>query len=645
MVDQEQAQQVVEQPAASSTTTSEGSTVEEATENTKNMSCGLYFDCPDDIQVCLKNTNAAGYHFIVTCLSHPRLTRNLLKKGAPEIIGRSDRILMGTDWTRLIVGQISSNINVDSEIEHIRMRSKKQLDQELGFAGHLGVSAISINLPQAKNPNLAHMLSNRFVESNAYYQVWVSLPMVHPKNYSRLNEGKEVENTWETWNDLRIYCNYHKRLNLMLELPPADKVPTEGEIDRWMGEPVKALVVPTNIFLINKHKQPVLPKSLQVIIKRFMTIDVQYIIKGKRLNGSYKPYNTYMNYVGRKLHVSSSLNDFSKGCEDFLQNPLQPLSDHLEMFVYEVFEKDQVKYAEYQRAIKAALEDVLESVEVPVIIIVGAGRGPLVQAALNASYLVRRKTKVYAVEKNPFAINTLAHRVKTEWNNYVTLVHEDMRTWEAPDLADILVSELLGSFGDNELSPECLDGAQRCLKKDGVSIPKSYTSFLAPLQNIKIHNEIKATFNLNDKELTKFETPYIVHLVNYYQLAPSQSLFTFEHPNWNEIINNERFKRLSFLTPQNSVLTGFIGFFETVLYKDIMLSINPQTYSKDMVSWFPIIFPLQTPVQVKTGEVIEVSFWRAENAEKVWYEWSLESPVRTNIMNPSGRSYFIKKHL
>jgi len=36
------------------------------------------------------------------------------------------------------------------------------------------------------------------------------------------------------------------------------------------------------------------------------------------------------------------------------------------------------------------------------------------------------------------------------------------------------VSELLGSFGDNELSPECLDGAQRFLKPDGISIPSSY---------------------------------------------------------------------------------------------------------------------------------------------------------------------------
>jgi protein arginine N-methyltransferase 5 len=39
------------------------------------------------------------------------------------------------------------------------------------------------------------------------------------------------------------------------------------------------------------------------------------------------------------------------------------------------------------------------------------------------------------------------------------------------------VSELLGSFGDNELSPECLDGAQRFLKPDGISIPSSYWPF------------------------------------------------------------------------------------------------------------------------------------------------------------------------
>lgn len=76
--------------------------------------------------------------------------------------------------------------------------------------------------------------------------------------------------------------------------------------------------------------------------------------------------------------------------------------------------------------------------------------------------------------------------------------------------ADILVSELLGSFGDNELSPECLDGAQRLLKPDGISIPCSYTSFLAPVTTTKLHDAVKAY-----KDLEHFETPYVVKFHRY----------------------------------------------------------------------------------------------------------------------------------
>lgn len=54
-------------------------------------------------------------------------------------------------------------------------------------------------------------------------------------------------------------------------------------------------------------------------------------------------------------------------------------------------------------------------------------------------------------------------------------------------------SELLGSFGDNELSPECLDGAQRFLHAErGVSIPVAYTSWIAPISSSKLHQEVKA---------------------------------------------------------------------------------------------------------------------------------------------------------
>ena len=72
---------------------------------------------------------------------------------------------------------------------------------------------------------------------------------------------------------------------------------------------------------------------------------------------------------------------------------------------------------------------------------------------------------MYAVEKNPNAFVTLHERKRNEWGDKVELLFGDMRTLNVPEQVDILVSELLGSFGDNELSPECLDGAMRFLKR------------------------------------------------------------------------------------------------------------------------------------------------------------------------------------
>jgi hypothetical protein len=62
-------------------------------------------------------------------------------------------------------------------------------------------------------------------------------------------------------------------------------------------------------------------------------------------------------------------------------------------------------------------------------------------------------------------IERLQERKDNEWGDYVHLLFGDMRTVKVPEQVDILISELLGSFGDNELSPECLDGAVRFLKR------------------------------------------------------------------------------------------------------------------------------------------------------------------------------------
>ena len=65
---------------------------------------------------------------------------------------------------------------------------------------------------------------------------------------------------------------------------------------------------------------------------------------------------------------------------------------------------------------------------------------------------------------------SLQERKALEWGTTVDLVFSDMRSFSPDERADIIVSELLGSFGDNELSPECLDGVMRCLNRKHSSI-------------------------------------------------------------------------------------------------------------------------------------------------------------------------------
>lgn len=205
-----------------------------------------------------------------------------------------------------------------------------------------------------------------------------------------------------------------------------------------------------------------------------MKSKIHVILKGRSLHCGGTSLVPYFQYL-RHLHGvarSEYLSQMTPGeviCEsynDILQAPLQPLMDNLESQIYETFEKDPVKYANYQQAIAKALsamkqrlltmnslsenrmvsgvenvvqvengEEILveKRTALPIIVmVVGAGRGPLVAAALSASFETNISIKVYAVEKNRNAVVTLRNRCRQEsWDN-VEVVAMDMRKWNPP---------------------------------------------------------------------------------------------------------------------------------------------------------------------------------------------------------------------
>ena len=356
-----------------------------------------------------------------------------------------------------------------------------------------------------------------------------------------------------------------------------------------------------------------------------------------------------------------------------------------------------MKYERYEEALYRALCHI-HSHEAQThprieVVVAGAGRGPLVDATLRAWKRLTKKPDMYksekghegprelhilAIEKNQYAMKGLRRRMSKVkrypgldectykhhsdgtldmWDpEVVTLLHKDMRNWNevrehitSSEGAHIVVSELLGSFGDNELSPECLEGVHTILHAEyGVCIPRRYTSYIAPVACSKLWMQARDLFD--GKGL---ETPFVVNMFSFTQLALSKPVFTFTHisPVDNKAQQCDLSTSLFFEdVEQDCIMHGFVGYFDAELYPadprsvddgcfaPVVLSTNPQNRTNQMMSWFPMYFPIEKPVTLGLGQRVEATMWRCSSKQekKVWYEWAVTSPLTSKIHNGSG---------
>ncbi|TIB95209.1 NPL4-domain-containing protein [Wallemia mellicola] len=418
------------------------------------------------------------------------------------------------DECESIIAFASDWLELDSPDEGIRFDSEIALKQEVAYASYLSIHTLI--LPPPRNRKFISDYARSVMaalDSSTYLQISVMIPVSDPTE--RASEDKiDPSSTWEVWDGIRTLCDYSPRLGVALDL--TQPLPPPSAIKRWASEPTRQIIIPANVFVGNAKGYPVLSKPCQEFIKdqikTLPMIILTHTYDKIHSSGGSKAYVQYLRFMEKLSNDrATSVEQFASGYMDWLQAPLQPLLDNLDSTTYEIFEKDPVKYQKYEQATYLALLD-KEPNSLTRIAVVGAGRGPLVQGAINAVDAAGdgRKIHIMAIEKNPNACVTLQSRLD-EWNDSksatVELVYGDMRIIELEDERknDILISELLGSFGDNELSPECLDGAMRLLKPYGVSIPSYYTSYIAPLSSSKLYNEV-----MHMGEAKSAEMPYVV---------------------------------------------------------------------------------------------------------------------------------------
>lgn len=587
----------------------------------KDVRFGFDYTTDTDVHTSMETMREWELTFVSLPVSSLKLKTNSVSDQPSPIMNPE----FSEIWCHCIIAKIADNIDVDSPDDNIRLENEKTLVKDISWTMFLNVYSLMLELPMDGDfSNLTRLLDNQidtYLNTAMSIQFWISIPIVNSKN-----------DPWTKWTKFISSVRNVSKMRLVLEV--GSELPSDEVLDRWLGEPVVSIIIQADVFLRNKKCYPVLPKLHQEFIKKMFNVGCQILISGESVVKQHFNYLAHLYDNTAPLTPYSS--EFVSGFEDYLQTPLQPLKNNLQSYVYETFEQDPVKYYLYERAIFEALKDLSEHSESIVVYVVGAGRGPLVDATLNAAKELGIVVKVFAVEKNKNALPTLYLKNKENWHDRVTIVDGDMRFWKPEQKCDIIVSELLGSFGDNELSPECLDGAQGCLKDNGISIPSSYTSFLGPVQSRKLHAEI--SFIKDNKIKSNFQKPYVVQLNNVYTIAPAKPLFTFAHPNVEDG-DNDRDGVLTFAVSQDCVLHGFAGYFETVLYKNINLSIVPETFSEGMFSWFPVLFPVIDPMALYKGDQLQINFWRCSSKYKVWYEWCVAKPHQSVVHNVNGEMY------
>ena len=604
-------------------------------------------DFPIDI---IKSNEFSNYDYLITPISikDKNLRKNFPNENLEPIFIDDYYSISSSLFKNQIIAKLHENdfISIKDNIDII--------NKDLDYCNHISVKGINIKFNNIKNSEETFILIQTL------------------KDYLKINPDRrinfEVELTIEGLNTYRklisSFEDYYQNIGMSLIIQKQISENFQEILKEIIVFNINYITIPLSSFLVNKNGFPVLSHNHQEICKFLFEFKPDLIIKDDLNIIKYNEEKSIINFGPMKdcyiylTYLFKSHKEFKDRTEDLLtfyydvlQFPLQPLKDNLQSQVYQAFEEDNTKYKYYEKAIFKVIEDLLkDNKNMKLTIgIFGGGRGPIIRSVINAinNHNIEKENYIlFCVEKNLNAFNTLLTLKKNEdiFSN-VKMINADMRKFNPNnynlDKIDICISELLGSFGDNELSPECLINLKQYMSEKGIMIPQEYTSYLRPIYCPSIWSNINSI-----KE--NYNSPYIILFKRaFYPIEKIEKCFEFKHYLNEKSDNFNQSKNISFTFDKDYYITGFAGYFDTILYKDVKLSICPnEEHTDKLISWFPIYFPSYRQIQVKKNDTLTINISRINDGKKVWYEWNFDNNndllgYNSIIHNLNGEGYSI----
>ncbi|MCD6170695.1 MAG: 50S ribosomal protein L11 methyltransferase [Candidatus Latescibacteria bacterium] len=271
-----------------------------------------------------------------------------------------------------------------------------------------------------------------------------------------------------------------------------------------------------------------------------------------------------------------------------------------------------------------------------IVVDLGAGTCILAFWALQAG-----AQKVFAVEQTSILRTARQIARQNHLDGRICFIRGDSRDVQLPEQADLMVCEMLGSFGiEEDILPLSFDARRRFLKRGARLIPQVLTLFIVPVEAPETYDSISFWEDVYGFDYRPMKA-YLTNSTWVEAFSPRALLSDPQELKRIDLRTNSETQLKASIEcriQRRGVLHGFCGFFSAQLAPGILLSNSPLGAP---THWNQRFFPSPEPAELRQGDKVLIDLSTSRVKGLLHFNWTIRICSDGRVTRLPGLSTFL----